>query len=398
MNSQPQERLFTPQFAGLWVFALVTFFSAFQLLPVIPFRIRQLGGSTAQAGWFLAAYTYASAFAAPLMGTLADHIGRRRQLTYICAAFIGFSVAYGLITNLVLLLVVGTIHGVLWSGMMASASAIMSEYIPPSRRNQGIAWWGLASTTAIAIAPVAGLWVFHYGWLTLCIELAVLSALMLIGSLFLRTNEVSARGARPRLSEAWDWRVIQTSLSLTVASLGYGGITTYATFVAEQRGIEPRAIYLTVFAATMVVYRILFSHLGDRFGTRRVLLPALALVPAAFALLAIAQSRGMMIASAMLFGLGFGAAYPAFATFILANTEAERRARTFGSIVWAFDIGIGTGSLLIGALGEHYTFKTAFLIAAGVSCLSIPMFLWSSRHLAARGTSIAASAEYARPE
>src|SRR5437870_3182003 len=96
--SSEREPLFTPQFLGLWLFAFVTFFSAFQLLPAIPFRIMQLGGSTAKAGWFLGVYTYASAFAAPLMGSLADHIGRKRQLIVISVAFIIFSAAYGVVT------------------------------------------------------------------------------------------------------------------------------------------------------------------------------------------------------------------------------------------------------------------------------------------------------------
>src|SRR6185436_16192672 len=72
------ERLITPRFASLWLYSFVTFFSAFQLLPAIPFRIIDLGGSTAAAGWFLSVYTLASAFSAPLMGTIADRVGRRR--------------------------------------------------------------------------------------------------------------------------------------------------------------------------------------------------------------------------------------------------------------------------------------------------------------------------------
>jgi len=397
--SSEREPLFTPQFLGLWLFAFVTFFSAFQLLPAIPFRIMELGGSTAKAGWFLAVYTYASAFAAPVMGSIADHIGRKRQLIFISVMFVGFSMAYGLITYLPALLAIGAIHGALWSGLIAAASAIMSDYIPPSRRNQGLAWWGLSSTAAVAIAPAVGLWVHDvFGWLTLCIELAVLSALMFAGALLLRTKDAPIPSARPRLAEAWDWRVTQTALSLTAATFGYGGITSYAAIVAMQRHIHPPALYLTVFAITIVVYRVLFSHLGDRVGTKAILYPSLTLIPIAFAVLALAQVKWQLVTSAILFGLGFGAAYPAFATFILANTDPERRARTFGSIVWAFDTGIGTGSLVIGVLGEHFSMRLAFLIAAALSCLSIPIFMWSSRHLAARGTSLAGSAEHAGPE
>jgi len=378
---RPVEPLFTPAFAGLWVYAFVTFFSAFQLLPAIPFRILELGQSTAKAGWFLSIYTYASAFSAPVMGSLADHIGRRRLLIAASIVFICFSIAYGLITDFRLLLVIGAIHGAMWSGLIAAASAIMSDYIPPSRRNQGLAWCGLSSTAAVATAPAVGLWVFHFGWFTLCIELAVLSTLMTLGALLLRTSERRREGARVALSEAWDWRVIKTTLSLTVATFGYGGVTSYSAIIAVQRHIAPRAIYLTTFALSIVFFRVFFSHLGDRVGTKRVLYPALVVVPIAFATLAIAHQRWEMIVSAIFFGVGFGAAYPALATFILENTDPDRRARTFGSIVWAFDIGIGTGSLVIGAIGDSFSFQYAFLTAAALSCFSIPIFMWSSRQM-----------------
>jgi MFS family permease len=95
--------------------------------------------------------------------------------------------------------------------------------------------------------------------------------------------------------------------------------------------------------------------------------------------LAGAGHRWSLILSATLFGIGFGGMYPAFVTFILGSTDPRRRARTFGSIVWAFDTGIGVGSLTIGALGQRYGLGTAFAIAAVLSCLSIPLFMVSSR-------------------
>jgi MFS family permease len=382
----------------LWIYAFVTFFSAFQLLPAIPFRILSLGQSTAKAGWFLSIYTYASAFSAPLMGSLADHIGRRRLLIIASIVFICFSIAYGLVTDFRLLLLIGAVHGTMWSGLIAAASAIMSDYIPASRRNQGLAWWGLASTTAVATAPAIGLWVFHFGWLTLCIELSILSALMTLGALLLRPSERRESDTRLVLSDAWDWGVIRTTLTITVATFGYGGITSYSAIIAVQRHIAPRAIYLTTFAIAIIFFRLFFSHLGDRLGTKRVLYPALVLIPIAFAIEAIAQQRWVMIVSAILFGFGLGAAYPALATFILENTDSDRRARTFGSIVWAFDTGIGTGSLVIGAIGDSLGFRQAFLAAAALSCFSIPIFIWTSRYLAERGTSLAPTVEHAGSE
>jgi len=379
----PSDTLFTARFAGLWTFAFVAFFSAFQLLPVIPFRILQLHGSTAQAGWFLAAYTFASAFAAPVMGTIADHVGRRRALIIASIAFIAFSLAYGAITYLPLLLAVGAIHGSIWSAILASSSAIMSEMIPESRRAQGMAYWGLASTSAVTIAPAVGLWVFHFGgWMTLCVELAVLSALMAIGGVLLRVVD-TPRNAHTTLSigEAWDWKVTRTALSMTMIAFGYGGITSYSAIYAIERHVTPASIYLTTMAASMIVVRLATAHLADRFGPLRILYPAFSLVPVAFAVLVFAHTRWQTMLSAFIFGAGFGWVYPAFVTFMLNKTDPARRARTFGSMVWAFDTGIGVGSLLVGEIGQRFGLSMGFAIAGVISCISIPVFMFMVRRL-----------------
>jgi MFS family permease len=390
-----RDPLFTPRFAMLWVYAFVTFFSAFQLLPAIPFRILDLGGSKAEAGWFLSVYTFASAFSAPVMGSLADHFGRRRFLITASILFVGFSAAYGVVRHLPLLFIISAIHGAVWSGLMASASALMSEYIPESRRTQGMAYWGLASSSAIAVAPAVGLWVFHFGWTTLCTELTIVSVMMVFGALLLRSDEQGPAKRQLVVSDAWDWRVIAAASSLAVASFGYGGMTSYAAIIAIERHITPAAIYLTTYAISLVLFRVCFSHLGDKIGPKRMLYPGLVLVPFAFGWLGIAHTRWEMIASAALFGIGFGAVYPAFVTIILGSTDPARRARTFGSIVWAFDTGIGLGSFGIGAIGQRYGLGNAFLIAAAVSCFAIPIFAVTSVRLGG-GTSLAAEPEHVR--
>ena len=62
-----RERLFTARFALMFGFSFTVFLSAFQLLPTAPFHILSLGGSSTQAGLFLAFLTYSSATSAPFM-------------------------------------------------------------------------------------------------------------------------------------------------------------------------------------------------------------------------------------------------------------------------------------------------------------------------------------------
>jgi MFS family permease len=387
------EPLFTRKFVALWLFQFATFFSAFQLLPVIPLRIVSLGGGKATAGLFLFAYTMASALSAPVMGTVADHIGRRRMLVIASVLFVFFSLAYGIVPWLPVVLCIALIHGALWSSILSAAGAIMSEFIPVSRRTEGMAYWGLAPTSAIAVAPAVGLYVYHFGWFTLCAEIATLSAITALWALRLeggRTANVQAKFPR----EFWEWPVILSTLSLTVVAFGYGGITSYVALLSHERGIHPESLFFTVFAITIVVIRVSTSPLGDRFGPMVLLYPSFIAMPIGFALLARATNRIEMASAAVLFGMGLGASFPAFMTFVMAHTAEERRARTFGSVILAFDTGIGIGSLTIGAIGQRYSLGTAFNIAAGIACLSIPIFLLTSRILA-RGTAVAENAGHA---
>lgn len=390
------ERLFTPRFVSLWLFQFGTFFSAFQLLPVIPLRILELGGSKAAAGLFLAVYTFSSAFAAPVMGTVADHVGRRRMLVIASILFVGFSLAYGVVPWLPLVLVIAIAHGTLWSSILSSASAIMTDFIPVSRRTEGLGYWGLAPTAAIAIAPAVGMWVHRFGWFTLCAEIAVLSALMAVWAARLPGGEQRKEPTSlPRTADLWDFRVLKTALSFSVISFGYGGITSYVAILSRERGIHPESLFFTVFATSVVVVRIVTARIGDRHGPKVLLYPAFVSIPLAFALLAAAQTRTQMIAAAILWGIGLGASFPAFMTFIVTNTDERFRGRTFGSVILAFDTGIGLGSIVIGAIGARWSLGTAFAVAAGLSCLAIPIFISTSRQLD-RGTAVADTASHAR--
>jgi MFS family permease len=389
------EPLFTRRFLALWFFQCATFFSAFQLLPVIPLRIVDLGGDKGTAGTFLFVYTLSSAFAAPVMGTVADHVGRKRMLVTASMLFVVFSLAYGVVPWLPVVLLIAIVHGALWSSILSAAGAIMTDFIPPERRTEGLAYWGLAPTAAIAVAPAVGMFVKqHFGWMALCAEIATLSALTAVWGARLPGGEKKEGKTFPHPREFWDVGVIVATLSLSVIAFGYGGTTSYAAILARERGIHPESLFFTVFALATVAIRVFTAHLGDRHGPKVLLYPALAAIPIAYALLAHADDAVMLSVAAAIFGMGLGVAFPAFITFVMSYTSDERRARTFGSVILGFDTGIGVGSAAVGAIGKRYGLTTAFDIAAAVACLSIPIFVFASRRLV-RGTPVAENAGHA---
>ena len=387
-----REPLLTWPFLRLCLFSFLAFFAAFQLFPTIPFRLLELGSGRAAAGLFLTVYTWASALSAPFTGALADRFGRRRMLVVAAAAFALFSVLYGLVQSLPLLLAVGCLHGFFWSGMLSACGALIADAVPVSRRTEGIGYYGMSATAAVAVAPALGLAVYRSGWRALMLELAALAVLLLVMASRVRDGGRPAAAAAageagaapgPRWHEAVSWRVVVSASGLFLVALGYGGITSYAALFAGERGIRPRSLFFTIFALTVLVTRVLLPPLADRHGVQRLLVPSLLLVPPGLALLAVAHSRATLAAAAIVFATGFGGAYPSFMTWVLARTDPRHRAATFGSVLLAFDTAIGTGSLLVGHVGEIAGLGAAFLALAATSALAVPAFLLTRRLLPA---------------
>jgi MFS family permease len=369
------DRLFTPHFFVMCAFSFTVFLSAFQLLPTAPFHIRDLGGSTFASGLFLGFLTYSSAFSAPLTGALADRYGQRRMLITSSLALAAFSIAYAFLTSYRLMLALAIAHGVFWSGLLSASAAYMTNLLPEHRRAEGIGYWGLSTVAAIAVAPTLGFWIYYRGWLWLCFLATALNLFMAVIAFNLRPDGRVRRPASHRHRGLLEWRVLVVSISLFLYSFGYGGITSFSALYADANGVRPKGIYLTALAIVILVTRPLAGRLGDRIGYRRVFIPCLALITMGMACLAFGGTRSWMIVSAVIFGLGFGTAYPVYVGYVMQGVRSERRGAAFGAILAAFDTGIGTGSTAMGWLIQRFGFETAFGAAAMLSALALPYFV-----------------------
>jgi MFS family permease len=375
--------LFTPYFFLMCGFSFTVFFSVFFLLPTVPFHILALGGTKAAAGLFLGFLTYASAFSAPLTGALADRVGKRKMLIVCSLVIFGFSAMYAVSHDYRVPLALAFLHGWFWSGLLSASAAYVTDIVPESRRAEGFGYWGLASISAMAVAPAVGFWIYSHGWFWLCAS---------AGALNLAMAAIAWRLKEQREPAGWgkggffcrgllEWRVLLSSLTLFLYSFGYGGITSFVAVYADANDVWPKGIYFTVLAVTMLASRPLSTPLGDRIGHKKLLMPSLGLIVVGLALLAVGGTMPWLISSAVVFGLGYGTAYPMYVAHVMRHVDPARRGAAFGAILAAFDTGVGTGSISAGWLIEHHGFRTAFGTAAVLAALAAPYFLFAEKRV-----------------
>jgi MFS family permease len=145
-----------------------------------------------------------------------------------------FTASYAFITDHRVLLGVVIVHGLFWSGLLTASGAYMTSTLPPSRRAEGLGYWGLASVVAVGAAPVIGFWVYSQGWTALCIEITTLNLLMAVIAWRLPDDHHGAHGREDGLRRAAEaavahaphhhieWRVLLLSIGLALISFAYG--------------------------------------------------------------------------------------------------------------------------------------------------------------------------------
>ena len=379
MNDQASKQpLFTGPFLTMWAFSFSVFVSLFMLLPVVPFQVLAEGGTETEAGLFMGLLTYYSGLSALFTGALSDHIGRRKQLI-ICAAAITVCVLlYGVLPNVPRLVFV-TLHGIFWSGLLLASSAHATSIIPATRRAEGLGYWGMSSLLAVTVGPSIGFAVYKHGWLTLCLSVAAMNVVMGLIAWSIHESHEGAPGwpTTRELRGSLNFSVLRLSAALLLYSFGFGAVTSFAALAADERGIAPREIFLTTMALTTFLSRPILSPFLDKLGHVRMFRSFVIMIPVGLALLSIAQDKWMMGLAAVVFGLAYGNAHPAFTAYIMGRVDERGRGGAFGGILAAFDVGIGTGSILSGVLVHRFGFGVAFGTATVLSALSLPYFNWA---------------------
>lgn len=158
-----------------------------------------------------------------------------------------------------------------------------------------------------------------------------------------------------------------------------GLLSSSSAYVIDIVPASRRAEGLGYAGFAIIATRPFVARYADRVGHARVIVPCLAMMVLGMMVLVFASTRTTFLISAVLFGIGFGSAYPIFVAHLMHHVADHRRGATFGALIGAFDTGIGTGSIAVGWMGEHYGFSRAFGVAGALALLSIPYFLYMEK-------------------
>ncbi|TJZ74952.1 MFS transporter [Rhodococcus oryzae] len=369
---------------GLWrtrglpvafLMAATTFGGWSLLLPVVPFAIKQAGGSDALAGASTAIFMATTVATQLCTPTLLRSWGYRWVLAVGCLLLGLPSLAFLLSTEAVPALIISAVRGIGFGLVTVAGSALIGELAPKEILGRATGAQGIAISLAQMVALPLGLALFGRGQSSLVFVLAALVPLLSIASIAALPSITRPVGAGPRGRLPLRLLLVPC-LAMVVVASAYGGVTSLLPIAVEDRAAIA-GVALAVVSGAILVGRYGAGALADRFGHGRSMVPALAcatLGAGLFAAGVIGDGQvGFLMAGAVAFGLGFGACQNEALVSLFTGAGPARLGAASAAWNVSYDAGTGIGALTLGVVAGFAGYTWVFAIAAAAIALVIPV-------------------------
>jgi predicted MFS family arabinose efflux permease len=344
---------------ALFIMGFATFLNLYTTQPLLPEFRQAFGASELLVSLTVSAPVLAVALAAPILGVLADALGRKRV---IVTALLGLAVPTALAASaasLGQLVFWRFAQGLCIPGIIAVAMAYISEETPNHRVGSTMATY-VTGTVAGGFCGrfAAGLVAAHWGWRP---AFVLLGTATFLGAL--ATWQLLPRSTRFRrqLDPAASWSAVRGHLRnpqlLATYAAGFNvlfclvGAFTYVNFYLADAPFHlgPAAL-ASLFSVYLVgtVVTPLAGRALDRVGCRRGLVGATAL-GATGLVLTLWHSLPLIIAGLTLAACGTFISQSAAASQV-GKVAGRARSSAAGLYVGVYYLGGGCGSLLPGVL------------------------------------------------
>jgi predicted MFS family arabinose efflux permease len=88
-----------------------------------------------------------------------------------------------------------------------------------------------------------------------------------------------------------------------------------------------------------------------------------------------------VLVSAVLYGIGFGSAQPAFQSATILLARPDRKGVANATITTANDLGIGLGAIMLGWVSQYSSYQVLFAVSAGSVVVSLLLFTYFVKRL-----------------
>lgn len=345
------------------------------LLPTLPvYAVNALDANNNQVGYIIGVYSLSALLIRPIAGYMLDAYGRRMVYIVALVFFTILCASYHFSYTFFLLLLIRVFHGFSWGIITTGGSTIATDLVPESKRGEGIGYFGMAMTFAVALAPYIGDQIMGQNNFSNLFTISTIVAIAsLVLTLFVKMPKVSTGETKVQLSKMFDKRVNRIALVMFTGAFPFAAIISFIRIYSDEQGIKQGALFFIFLALGVVIVRLFVGKVMDKHGPSTLVAIGLTLTVLGLVWLRYIDSFWPLMISGMVLGFGNGIIMPTVQTMAMNMVPIERRGAANATFFSSVDLGIGAGSIALGYVAEYYGISMMFFIC-GIIILFPLMF------------------------
>lgn len=376
--------------AKLWTKDFILFtisntflFSGFHIfLPTLPIYVLNQGGTSTDVGLLSAIFVFCAILIRFFTEYGIKKWGKKYYLYIGCVLCFVAAASYILATTVPRLLSLRILHGIGFGIATTLYAAIVTDLIPKTRRGEGIGYFGLGTTLAMAIAPGLGVWIvdnFSFTVLFITATVSQIFALLCLRFCFVPENPVVQDKPLEKIS-FWNKLVEKRLLFQAFLSLLFGvcigGVLNFIALLAKEAHIANAGSFFLMCTGCIFLSRLVTGRIFDKKGPAWVILPGAILFLSGFVVLAQSKSLTAFLAASALYGFGYGTIFPAVQTWMFNLVPPARRSAASATFYNMIDIGNGVGSVALGMLAGQYGYASIYWCSAIIMGIFLVSYIW----------------------
>jgi predicted MFS family arabinose efflux permease len=381
-----EEKLWNTNYIKVWLANFMIFFSFMLVTPLLPIYLSETFAADKHViGVVLSGYTLTALLVRPFSGFIVDSYPRKQVLLICFFLMFIFFAGYLVAGSLLLFAIVRTLHGAPFGATTVANSTVAIDVLHPSRRAEGIGYYGLSNNIATAISPSVAIYIYqltHNFDLIFAISMAVAGIGLIINSTVkLEKRELIKDKKVISLDRFFLLKSWSQSLTMVCFAFSYGILSTYiAIYGKEQLGITSgTGLFFLLMSLGLICSRLIGNKsLSKGKIVENASIGILISLVGYFIFAAVNNSFGYYSA-ALIIGLGNGHMFPAFQTMYINLAPHSQRGTANSSLLISWDVGVGLGILIGGVVVEYFGYNASFWVSAVVNLLGVVGFIFFAR-------------------
>ena len=371
-------------------FALGGFVSAFATRltdPLVAVLAVDFVADPARVALLATCFALPYALVQPVLGPVADALGKQRIIAFALAFQAVFLAASALAPSLLILMVLRVLTGAAGGGIFPISLALFGDRVPLAERQVAISrFLACAIAGQMVGGAAAGLLEPLMGWRGLMLFCGTLSALAIIPIVRNRTPEPSAKLDFGQAVSRYRFLLTHPPALRLFRAVGvegllvFGGFPYFANHLYESGlgGTREAGLTLAAFGCGGFLYAALAPMLVARLGPPRMMRLGGTLAGCGLAGFALAPSGGAFIAAGGVLGLGFFMLHNSLQTRV-TEVAPQSRASAVALHAFHFFLGQAAGPVLMGVARGTIGLPASLLISA-VGLVVLGMIIGSRKN------------------